>query len=76
MRITKIFPLFFLLFFIGCTTQVSDLCTSQTNYVEIDGIDFNEEDKIETSFLADKVYFDFDKSNLSNETKYSFSVCL
>ena len=41
---------------------------SQTNYVEIDGIDFNEEDKIETS-LADKVYFDFDRSNLSVETK-------
>ncbi|MDC3012723.1 peptidoglycan-associated lipoprotein Pal [SAR86 cluster bacterium] len=41
---------------------------SQTNYVEIDGIDFNEEDKIETS-LADRVYFDFDKSNLSDETK-------
>ena len=67
MRITKIFPLFFLFFFIGCTTQVSD-SVSQTNYVEIDGIDFNEEDKIETS-LADRVYFDFDKSNLSNETK-------
>ena len=67
MRITKIFPLFFLLFFIGCTTQVSD-SVSQTNYVEIDGIDFNEEDKIETS-LADKVYFDFDRSNLSVETK-------
>ena len=67
MRITKTFPLFFLLFFIGCTTQVSD-SVSQTNYVEIDGIDFNEEDKIETS-LADRVYFDFDKSNLSDETK-------
>jgi|TARA_B100000242_G_scaffold208021_1_gene151042 peptidoglycan-associated lipoprotein len=46
---------------------VSD-SVSQTNYVEIDGIDFNEEDKIETS-LADRVYFDFDKSNLSDETK-------
>ena len=67
MRITKTFPLFFLLFFIGCTTQVSD-SVSQTNYVEIDGIDFNEEDKIETA-LADRVYFDFDKSNLSDETK-------
>ena len=67
MRITKTFPLFFLLFFIGCTTQVSD-SVSQTNYVEIDGIDFNEEDKIETS-LADRVYFNFDKSNLSDETK-------
>tara|TARA_B100000242_G_scaffold262039_1_gene208194 strand:+ start:320 stop:721 length:402 start_codon:yes stop_codon:yes gene_type:complete len=46
---------------------VSDY-VSQTNYVEIDGIDFNEKDKIETS-LTDKVYFDFDKSNLSDETK-------
>ena len=45
MRITKTNPLFFLLFFIGCTTQVSD-SVSKTNYVEIDGIDFNEEDKL------------------------------
>lgn len=67
MRTTKIFHLFFLMVFVGCATQVSD-SVSQTNYVEIDGIDFNEEDKIETS-LVDKVYFDFDKSNLSDETK-------
>ena len=67
MQITKILPLFFLLAFIGCATQVSD-SVSKINYVEIDGINFKEEDRIETA-LSDKVYFDFDKSNLSDNAK-------
>jgi hypothetical protein len=68
MRINKNFlMLFFITFFIGCATTVSDT-VSTTDYLGIDGIDYDEADKIKTS-LQEKVYFDFDKSALSNSTK-------
>ena len=63
MRINKNFLMLFLVtFFIGCTTTVSDTVSS-TDYLGIDGIDYDGADKIKTS-LQEKVYFDFDKSCL------------
>ena len=68
MRINKNFLMLFLItFFIGCTTTVSDTVSS-TDYLGIDGIDYDGADKIKTS-LQEKVYFDFDKSALSDSTK-------
>ena len=67
MRINKnLLMLFFITFFIGCATTVSDTISS-TDYLGIDGIDYDGADKIKTS--QEKVYFDFDKSALSNSTK-------
>ena len=68
MRTYKNFlTLFLITFFIGCATTVSDTVSS-TDYLGIEGIDYDEADKIKTS-LQEKVYFDFDKSVLSNITK-------
>ena len=67
MKFLKSLPLIFLIFLISCSTQVSD-SISQTNYKEVEGINFDEKDKIDTS-LEDKVFFDFDKSTLNNDTK-------
>ena len=68
MRINKnLLMLFFITFFLGCATTVSDTVIS-TDYLGIDGIDYDGADKIKTS-LQEKVYFDFDKSALSNFTK-------
>ena len=67
MKFSKTLPIIFLIFLISCSTQVSD-SISQTNYKEVEGINFDEKDKIDTS-LEDKVFFDFDKSTLNNDTK-------
>ena len=67
MKFLKSLPLIFLIFLISCSTQVSD-SISQINYKEVEGINFDEKDKIDTS-LEDKVFFDFDKSTLNNDTK-------
>ena len=49
MRINKNFLMLFLItFFIGCTTTVSDTVSS-TDYLGIDGIDYDGADKIKTS---------------------------
>ena len=57
MKFLKALPIIFLIFLISCSTQVSD-SISQTNYKEVEGINFDEKDKIDTS-LEDKVFFDF-----------------
>ena len=76
MKFLKSLPLIFLIFLISCSTQVSD-SISQTNYKEVEGINFDEKDKIDTS-LEDKVFFDFEtltEKHINNICNILIVIC-